>query len=197
MDFVGDAKRLEDEDIRLAAQRLDCDEATIRAVAEVESRGSGFLDDGRPKILFEAHIFSRQTEHAFDESHPDISSRRWNGALYGQSGAHQYKRLREAMALDEDAALRSTSWGMFQVMGFNFEACGYSSIEDFVEAMKRGEGDHLHAMTEYVRHYSLDQALRDHDWASFARGYNGPGFSDNGYDVKLAQAWLKYAEGAG
>ena len=105
MDFVGDAAKLAESDFRRAAEELDCDEASIRAVAEVESRGGGFLRDDRPKILFEAHIFSRRTDHAFDRSHPDVSSRKWNKALYGPGGANQYRRLERAMALNENAAL--------------------------------------------------------------------------------------------
>ncbi|WP_328515044.1 N-acetylmuramidase domain-containing protein [Ralstonia pseudosolanacearum] len=34
----------------------------MRAVNEVESRGSGFLPDGRPVILFERHVMYRQLQ---------------------------------------------------------------------------------------------------------------------------------------
>jgi hypothetical protein len=196
MNFKGSARKLEDGDIHRVAQRIDCDEAAIRAVAEVESRGGGFLNDGRPKILFEAHIFSRRTDHAFDHRHPNISSRKWNKSLYGPGGANQYRRLERALDLNANAALASASWGMFQIMGFNYEACGFNTIKTFVEAMKESEGRHLDAMAAFLENRRLDTALRRHDWSDFARGYNGPAFRENKYDEKLDRAWRKHSSDA-
>lgn len=124
MDFQGKATPLDDADIVAEAQRLGCEPAAIWAVCEVESAGSGFLPDGRPKILFEAKAFHTQTDGAYDGSHPNISSPSWDRSLYGASGAHQYVRLAEAVALDREAALNSASWGRFQIMGFNHEMVG-------------------------------------------------------------------------
>ena len=62
-------------DFTRAAAALNCEEACIKAVAEVESRGGGFLKSGRPKILFEAHIFSKRTHHLHDKGHADLSSK--------------------------------------------------------------------------------------------------------------------------
>ncbi|HET9994735.1 MAG TPA: N-acetylmuramidase domain-containing protein [Candidatus Acidoferrum sp.] len=42
---------------------------------------------------------------------------------------------------------------------------------------------------------NLDTAMRSHDWANFARGYNGPNYAKNQYDVRLAAAYQKYATG--
>lgn len=63
------------EGIALAAKRLGVDVPTVRAVAEVESNGVGFLPDGRPKILFERHIFSRLTERTRKEAPPPVDPR--------------------------------------------------------------------------------------------------------------------------
>lgn len=53
-----------------AAKSLKCDVSAIRAVAEVESRGAGFVwfedeSEYRPKALFERHIMYRRykTKH--------------------------------------------------------------------------------------------------------------------------------------
>jgi hypothetical protein len=195
MNFAGEARRLCEEDILNAAAELLCHVAAVRAVAEVESSGGGFLADGRPKILFEAHVFGQRTNHVYDDSHPGISSRKWDRSLYGPSGAHQYTRLLEAIALSESAALASASWGMFQIMGFNFELCGFRSLHTFVEAMVRSEGDHLRAFLRFITRRGLAVALRSHDWAAFAEGYNGPGYRENRYDEKLATAFARHAEG--
>jgi hypothetical protein len=42
----------------------------------VETSGSGFLPDRRPKILFERYVFSEETGHRFDVSEFDLSDPR-------------------------------------------------------------------------------------------------------------------------
>jgi hypothetical protein len=34
--------------------------------------------------------------------------------------------------------------------------------------------------------------MQELNWAAFAKGYNGPGYAKNAYDVKLAQAYAKF-----
>ena len=48
-------------DFARAAKNLNVEIAAIRAVAEVEAAGAGFLPDGRPAILYEAHVFHKET----------------------------------------------------------------------------------------------------------------------------------------
>jgi hypothetical protein len=193
MEFVGAATPLAAGDVAAVATQLQCEPAAIWAVCDIESAGGGFLPDKRPKILFEAHLFGRLTEHKFDATHPDVSSPSWNRALYGADGAHQYDRLAEAIALDRAAALQSASWGMFQILGMNYAACGFAGVEDYVAAMCTGEGAQLAAFAAFCRQGGLDRFLRAHDWARFALGYNGPGEADNDYDGKLAAAYQRRA----
>lgn len=181
--------RISAADVEAEAQKLGCDPPAIWAVCDVESSGSWFLHDGRPKILFEAHIFGRLTHHQYDRSHPDISAPAWNHALYGAGGAHQYDRLNEAFSLDKTAALESASWGLFQIMGFNYGQCGFASAEDFVVAMRTTERAHLDAFLGFCRGAGLVAFLKSHDWVRFALGYNGPGEAKNNYHNKLAQAY--------
>lgn len=175
-------------DWQRAARTLGVDVAAIQAVAEVEAPRTGFLADGRPRILFEAHQFSSRTGGQYDRSHPDVSSPRWNRDLY-QGGAAEYTRLSEAMALNGDAALQSASWGRFQIMGFNHEAAGYANVRDFVAGMQHSEGRQLDAFVSFIQaHPTMHTALRNHDWASFAAAYNGPGYAANQYDTRMAEA---------
>jgi len=167
--------------------------AELWAVLTVETSGCGFLPDRRPKILFERHIFSRETGSRFDASNPDISNGTPGG--YGAAGANQYNRLEQALALDRLAALRSTSWGIGQIMGFNAEIAGYSDAETLVNAMTVSEDEQLRAMTGEIIHNGLHKALSAHDWPAFARGYNGLEYAKNKYDTRLAAAYQKYTAG--
>jgi hypothetical protein len=152
-----------------------------------------FLPDKRPKILFEAHVFGRLTQHGWDATHPNISSPVWDRTLYGAAGAHQYDRLAEAIALDEDAALQSASWGMFQFLGLNYAACDFPDVGHYVAVMCASEGGQLAAFVAFCRYNRLDRHLRAHDWTGVALAYNGPGEAENGYDEKLAAAYQRHA----
>jgi hypothetical protein len=188
---------LSDEDFERAAKTLECDVATIRAVAEVEANGSAFLPDGRPRILYEAHVFHRLTNgrHSLEKDRNGIalSVPKWDRSLYGSFGAAQHERLEDAANHDWDAAHKSASWGMFQILGSNYGVVGYPSVQSFVEAMHKGASLHLDAFVAFVKNNKLDTALRNHDWETFARRYNGPAFAANKYDTKLEQAWKKWS----
>jgi LysM repeat protein len=186
------SRSLTEADFQRAAKTLGVDVATIKAVAQVEAAGSGFLADGRPKILFEAHIFSDKTNGRYDGSNPNISSPRWNRNLYS-GGAGEYPRLEQAMALNSNAALQSASWGKFQIMGFNHKAAGYSSVEAFVKDMKHSEGKQLDAFVNFIKaDPAMHRALQNKDWAGFAYRYNGEGYAANQYDVKLRNAYNQF-----
>jgi hypothetical protein len=176
------------EAIERAAHRLGVDVATVQAVASVESSGNGFLPDGRPKILFERHRFAALTAHRFDGSHPDIS----NGVPGGYvGGAGEYLRLYRALQLDPEAASQACSYGAFQIMGFNWEACGERSLFGFLFAMHHNADAHLDLFVAFVLSKGLAKHLQARNWAAFAAGYNGPAYERNDYDTRLADAYAR------
>lgn len=193
-EFQGKALPLDLEGIEAATELLKVGVAELVAVGTVETRGFGYLRDRRPLILFERHIFSRETNHQFDSADPNISNPKPGG--YGPSGAPQYDRLMKAIAFNRDAALRSASWGLGQVMGFNAQAAGFADAETMVVAMMESENAQLLAMAHFINgNAKAVTALRNHDWAGFARIYNGPSFAINKYDVKLAAAFQAFQAG--
>jgi hypothetical protein len=181
--------QLTEQDFQVAAAQIQVDIPAIKAVAEIESANSGFLSSGEPVILFERHVFHQRTGGKFSASHPDLSNKTPGG--YGGVQA-QHGRLQRAAELDHNAALESASWGRFQVMGYHWKALGYKSLQEFINGMYAGVDGQLEAFIRYVKVNRLDADLRRHDWASFARGYNGPGYKKNAYDTKLAAAWKRH-----
>ncbi len=167
--------------------------ADVWTVLTVETKGCGFLPDRRPQILFERHIFHRETNGTYDQTAPEVSNASPGG--YGPAGAHQYDRLAQAIQLDRTAALRSASWGIGQVMGFNSLAAGYSAVETMVAAMVESEDEQLGAMLQWVASKQMDSTLRAHDWTNFARAYNGADYAKNQYDLRLAAAYQQFATG--
>ena len=160
------ARGLSADDYATAAAELGVDVPAIQAVAEVETSGEDFDESGRPRILFERHYFHRRTDGRYAATHPRISNARAGG--YGKFSA-QYGKLEEAYRLAPEAALRAASWGRFQIMGDNFKAAGFASVEAFVLAMTRSEAEHLMAFTRFAKNNKrVLAALRTHDWAPFA-----------------------------
>ena len=151
-------------DYARAVQILDCEIAAIMAVALVESSGNGFNSDGSLKKRFEAHWFKR---------------------LSGKT-ASTYS---EAYALDPTNAMKATSWGKFQIMGFNYQTAGFSSIAAFVDAMQKSEKEHLAAFCSFIERLGYIPLLQAKNWTEFAKKYNGSHWQENKYDEKLVTAY--------
>ncbi|MCG9005157.1 N-acetylmuramidase family protein [Laribacter hongkongensis] len=192
-------RRLNDADLQAAADALGVDLAAVKAVIEVESRGSGFEATGHPVILFERHVFYRQAKvagldaEALASRYPNLCSTRRGGYAGGPA---EWSRYRHAGRLHPDCAVEAASWGLFQIMGFHWQALGYPSAAGFAGAMAESSAQQLDAFVRFVRlDPALLKALKGHQWAAFARRYNGPAYQDNLYDVKLARAHARYAAG--
>lgn len=187
--FQGNGLALSSDGLATVANNLKVQAAEIWTVMAVETSGCGYLPDRRPQILYERHIFSRLTGGKYDDG--DISDPTPGG--YGKTGAPQYDRLARAISKDRTAALQSASWGLGQIMGMNYASAGFKNVEDMVAAMSDSEDQQLIAMGNFLASSKLASPMQSHDWASFARGYNGPNYAINQYDVKLNSQYQKYA----
>lgn len=188
------SRRLTLADYQRASENLGCRREVIQAVAEVEAMNSGFLASGRVVILFEAHVFSRLTRHRHDASHPSISSTKWNRALY-RGGEGEYPRLELALQLNPEAALQATSWGAFQIMGFNAVKAGFANAHHMAFAMQEKEQRHLDAFVGFIRSEGLADALVRSDFDAFARRYNGPRYAENRYPQRMRAALARLMQG--
>jgi len=194
-------KFLHDEDIKDFAAAWKLEVPLVRSVIKVESSGKGFLQDGRPKILFEGHVFWKQLKEAglkpedYAAQHPDILYPGWTKVHY-KGGKGEYDRLEKARMIHEAAALSSASWGLFQIMGYHWKNLEYASVEEFVSLQSLNEYEQLEAFGRYIKRFELLDALRNKEWAKFARGYNGKGYAANQYDVKLEKYYHEFSREA-
>ena len=171
--------------------------AMIRAFAEVESGGkSGFGPSGLPIIAYEGHIFRKYTTGKYDRSHPLLSHpyRKKAGPEWQVNNKNQetaWKTLKAATDLNHQAALKACSWGMFQIMGFNYETCGFANVDDFVAKMKAGEQGQLDAFVGFcMKTRGLRKALADKNFVACATIYNGSDYGD--YHKRIERAFKKY-----
>lgn len=181
-------------DVLIAANRLGCPIAHVQAVLAVESAGCGFDSAGRPKMLFEPHILWR--ELAGDQGKLDMAVKA--GLAYQRQGTQpypptseaNYARVKRACLLDQGAALRSASWGIAQVMGFNYSVGAYASEQEMVQACMDSEAAQFGLLVGYVERNGLAKYLRDGNWLAFARGYNGIGAAP-AYAARIVAAVLR------
>lgn len=190
------APALTDADFAKAAADLGVSEKMIRAVKKVESPRDSFDKQGRPSILYERHVFSRNTDPKgkFNASHPSLSAT--NG--YGKGGYggfdEQYEKLAAACALDPNAAFEACSWGAFQILGENAVSLGYKSAFHMAEQLTKSEAAHLDSFVRFVKANGLADELRackpgnPQSCIPFVMAYNGPGYAQFSYHTKLAQA---------
>ena len=182
-----------------AATHLNVPLAAIQAVTEVESTGAGFLSDGRPKILFERHKFYQllTLKKLNTSGLPiDIVNPSAGGYATGPTpdarGIAEHARLDRAAKIERESALCACSWGAFQIMGYHWKQLNYTTLQQFINAMYKNEACQLDAFVRFIKaNPNLLSALRKQDWAAFAKGYNGPNYTENKYDQKMAAAYKK------
>ena len=197
MDFIGAGTKLEPTDIATVATQLGIDEASLRAVLQVETGGRGFDVRSRPKALFERHKFYKELADRPDlQAHAaglGLAYPKWGEKPYPKDSDGVYSEITAACEIDLDGALRSTSWGLGQIMGSNYRMVGCATVQDMVEQAKKSELNQLQHWVAFVKSAGLLPALKSRDWAAFAKGYNGPAYAQNQYDVKLAAAYDKFS----
>lgn len=185
-------RRLSHEDVAAAADRIAVEPAALEAVLAVECgwpNRTGFDIRGRPVILLEAHHVYRLNGGI---SHPGLSTERWDRSLYTGSSDGEWRRFADVARLwGDDVAIQACSWGLPQIMGFNHRLVGFDSPALFREHMEAGAGAQVEALCAFLDRTGLVRALREGDWAAFARGYNGPRYAENRYDTKLADAYRR------
>ena len=197
---VHNMKKLTDARIAEIARENGIHPAALLAVKLVESGiKSGFLGSGKPQILFEGHMFYKYLKanvksldiNKLCAQYPNIVYPKWDKSKY-LGGEKEWTRLEQARQINVKYANYSASWGMFQVMGFNYKSCGCESISEFVEKMSESQEQQLRLTLNFFKHSNLIVPLQKRQWATFAKGYNGPSFAKNRYHTKLQAAYSNY-----
>lgn len=191
INFSGPAKRLDDIDLPRIAALISVGEDELHALLDVESSGHGFDAQNRPVALYEPHVAWRNCEGTLRDKlvAAGLAYPKWGEKPYPKDS---YPRILAAQAINETVALKATSWGLGQILGENYKAAGYASVQDMVSACVADEENQLAMMVRFIKANGLDDELRRHDWAGLARGYNGPQYAKNNYDARLAAAFAKW-----
>lgn len=199
---------------RAVARETDFSPATVQAIMDVESRA------GPDAIRFEPHIFHRWTtvgtpwsteaqalrpEQAKHGDEVPWTPANWPKVKASKVGAETNdSAFWRAYKVDPEAAVRSTSWGLFQVLD-PIENLGAPSWREWMN--RWGSEDHAKLSTElffgwFERNPGVKTLVAQAEnaggtaaaWLPFALKYNGPtAVETNRYHEKLAAAYRQYA----
>ena len=180
------------------ANNADIEPAALLAVAEVESGGRALFpvaDKKEPAIRFEGHYFDRRLSGRIREQARQVglASPEAGRVRNPKMQRERWLLLERAMSIHRQAALESTSWGLGQVMGAHWEWLGYSSIDELVADVRGSVSGQVMLMLKFIEKAGLKPTLQAKDWRDFARRYNGPAFSRNQYDSRMAAAYERWS----
>lgn len=166
------------------AAMLKCEPAVVHAISISESQG----DSGA--IRFEPHHFPKRewNEIGFNPNSgwlkaqatakgilkPGVKWSNWRASL-ALTRKQREKMFSIAMQIDAEAALKATSMGIFQIMGFNHVDAGYLSARDMHSALIGNDDENMMAFTRTVQSWGLAPAFRGKDWMTIATKWNGNG----------------------
>ncbi|MGM9485719.1 N-acetylmuramidase family protein [Ideonella sp. YS5] len=190
------------------AKEFGCEIAAIRAVAETESSGKGYFENGLPKILFERHRFYALTDpnrnakkgaakitHPF-RAYADICNPIPGGYSIEEA---EYARLVKAARLNRDAAIMACSWGSFQVLAEYYKQCDFKSPYELVDACMRSSDGHIALFRGFLKmpeKKKAIEALKSKNWEQFTKYYNGGNWEKQNpdYPKRMATYYEKYKE---
>jgi hypothetical protein len=155
--------------------------AQVRAFAVVESDEKPFTPSGAPLPRLEVHHWKKHrvadpTSMAFDKAkNPRDLDMRWE----------QFERMR---AVNENAAILSHSFGLFQICGFNYRLCLCADPVTFLNEMMTVEGQFKMFKRFMLSSPALLSAVRRNLPEQVGFHYNGPQYKKNKYDEKWSAA---------
>ncbi len=160
----------------------------LRAIKEVES-------NGKPSaVRFEPHLFHRHRPDLADRV-PYTKSHRGYSMVAKETSR---RALEHAMTVDADVAIRSTSFGSYQVLG-GYLLAAYPG--DPMAAYRAFRDDPDEASDRMVAAWFKDNVRARRaanasppDFTALAKAYNGPNQHVHKYDERIERAWRKYRE---
>jgi hypothetical protein len=195
------------------APKLGLDPRVVRAVMQAESGQRPFGPDGRVMIRFEPHVFARFTAQkalGLSRRPTDAQVAAHGKVVLNPGMAHindgrrrtggqaaEWETLARAKAIDPDAAIQSTSFGLGQIMGFNYRLAEYASPQALVDAFSTSSTEQVMGMLRMIGNVPKQlNALRNKDYPTFVASYNGAavGTPKNlGYVNRMQDAYAKLA----
>lgn len=191
----------------------------MMAIIEVETPGNGFdTKTGKILIQFEPSWFKKNSPSllkryekiSLELKNPEVKVNAIDKTFYtnyetviGNKVDVQNKEwiaFNTAFFMDKEAAMKSTSIGLPQIMGFHLERLGYKTVGDMWDDFKKGEYQQVLALFRFVlTDAKLLKAVREKNYHMIAYIYNGSAYKEmakkwgrESYDISLRKASEKW-----
>ena len=189
-----------DQRLQLAKRLGDTNTVRIRAITKVEALGSGWFNDGMPKILYERHKFWANNDDIKAPKSTYFNYPSWGNYTVDadNNGVNDsYDKLLKACEYDPRAAFMSVSMGAFQVMGEYYKHMGYKEPWDMLFACTHDEYAQYQLLVSYIEMNKgqskfLALSEKPDTCRPFAQMYNGKLYAKNDYHGKLASAVIYF-----
>lgn len=164
------------------ANALDVKPTGVRALAIVESNEKPLTEGGWPVVRFEKAYWQKYRVDG------DKAQAAFDKAINARDLDARWQQFLQMCEVNETAAILSHSFGVFQVMGFNYKACLCADPIAFLKEMLTIEGQ-FKMLERFVKmNPPLLAALRKQDPQKVALHFNGKRYAVNKYDVRWAAA---------
>ena len=166
--------------------------AALMAFVEVETGGKGFdASTGKILIQFEPVWFKRLIPYA--------PSGKWSVNKV-EVQAKEWIAFNNAFAINQEAAMQSTSIGLGQIMGLHYKRFGYKTVGAMWDDAKTGIEAQVRQLVRFIdTDPKLVAAIKAHKWITVATIYNGAGYKAlanqygrTPYDKALANAYSRF-----
>ena len=166
--------------------------ADLLTFISVETGGQGFdSKTGKILIQFEPSWFRKKAPYApsglWSVNKVDVQAKEWLA-------------FNDAFSKNPDAAMKSTSIGLGQIMGLHYQRLGYKTVGDMWDDAKKGIARQVYQLVKFIETDNrLKIALMNQDWHTVATIYNGDGYKQLAlkynrvpYDEAMKSAYEKF-----
>lgn len=162
------------------SKRIGVETAMMLSIAKQESKRESFYKEGQATILFERHKMWEYLMKDLKKSKEELKKLKAadpaivndNSGGYGKY-SEQYEKLEKAKKIDYNTAVKSCSWGKFQVMGFNY-AVAFSSPKEMEKSVNLCEIQQFYFFIGYLEKTNgIIDAMKNKNWELIAAKYNG------------------------
>jgi peptidoglycan hydrolase-like protein with peptidoglycan-binding domain len=184
--------------IRKQADVYGLPQAFVLGIIEKESAGHVFWTVGGkqvPPIRPEGHYFYKYLTGAkrTEAMQKGLAAKKAGTVHVPGKYEAVYAMFNRMVMIDPEVACMSISMGIGQVMGAHFRTLGYSSATEMYRHCCTGLEGQVEIMLRFITADKvLTKAAQTLDYTTFAKGYNGPGYRRNNYDVLLRQYTEKW-----
>lgn len=158
-----------DNNIITEVKKYPLDTASTLAFISVETGGQGFdKETHKITIQFEPAWFKKQAPYA--------PSGKWSVNKV-EVQAKEWIAFNDAYSKNPEAAMKSTSIGLGQIMGFHYKRLGYATVNDMWDDAKKGIARQVYQLVKFINtDNNLKIALMNCEWSRVATIYNGSGY---------------------